>query len=174
MGHTLQRLATVAHDGKLWAFPDSLVGTDSHTPVVNGLAVFGWGVGGIEATTALLGRPIGLLPPRVVGCRLTSAPPPGVLAADIALSLTERLRPADDLRPQSGEAGHSVTIHCRFGRSKPKRRIPQQRHARPSSAIRACRRTGALARALEPATSDGVARRVKAQNRATEAYGVAP
>ena len=92
--HLATVVATASHDGVLWAFPDSLVGTDSHTPMVNGLAVFGWGVGGIEATTALLGQPIGLLPPRVVGCRLTGAPPPGVLAADIALSLTERLRPA--------------------------------------------------------------------------------
>ena len=92
--HLATVVATASRDGVPWAFPDSLVGTDSHTPMVNGLAVFGWGVGGIEATTALLGQPIGLLPPRVVGCRLTGAPPPDVLAADIALSLTERLRPA--------------------------------------------------------------------------------
>ena len=92
--HLATVVATASQDGVLWAFPDSLVGTDSHTPMVNGLGVFGWGVGGIEATTALLGEPVGLLPPRLIGCRLTGTPPPGVLAADIALSLTERLRPA--------------------------------------------------------------------------------
>ncbi len=92
----VEHLATVVADqmvdGTAWAFPDSLVGTDSHTTMVNGLGVFGWGVGGIEATTALLGEPVGILPPVVVGCRLVGAPRADVLAADIALSLTERLR----------------------------------------------------------------------------------
>ena len=58
------------------AFPDSLVGMDSHTPMVNGMGVFGWGVGGIEAATAMFGQPVGLPTPRVVGCRLVGSPLP--------------------------------------------------------------------------------------------------
>jgi aconitate hydratase len=91
--HLATVVATAPRDGERWAFPDTLVGTDSHTPMVNGLGVFGWGVGGIEATTALLGQPVGLLVPRVVGCRVTGAPRPGVLAADVALTLTGLIRP---------------------------------------------------------------------------------
>ncbi|MCK8786991.1 aconitate hydratase AcnA [Roseomonas sp. NAR14] len=85
--------ADSAVDGVRWAFPDSLVGTDSHTPMVNGLGVFGWGVGGIEAMTALLGQPVSLVVPRVVGCRLVGATRAGLLGADIALAVTARLRP---------------------------------------------------------------------------------
>lgn len=94
----IEHLATVVADqmvdGTIWAFPDSLVGTDSHTTMVNGIGVFGWGVGGIEATTALLGEAVGILPPVIVGCRLVGVLRADVLAADIALSLTERLRGA--------------------------------------------------------------------------------
>ena len=91
--HLASIVADAEIDGARWAFPDSLVGTDSHTPMVNGLGVFGWGVGGIEATTALLGQPVSLMVPRVVGCRLVGAPRPGLLGADIALAITARLRP---------------------------------------------------------------------------------
>ena len=150
-----------------------MVGTDSHTPVVNGLAVFGWGVGGIEATTALLGQPIGLLPPRVVGCRLTGAPPPGVLAADIPLSLTERLRPADDLRPQP--ARRAIALPSIVGLVAVSQSGAYAAKAREtklgSPGLLADRRPG---KSAGPATSNGVVRWVKAQNRATEAYGVAP
>ena len=94
----IEHLATVVADrmvdGTTWAFPDSLVGTDSHTTMVNGIGVFGWGVGGIEATTALLGEAVGILPPVIVGCRLVGVLRADVLAADVALSLTERLRGA--------------------------------------------------------------------------------
>jgi aconitate hydratase A / 2-methylisocitrate dehydratase len=79
------------------AFPDSLVGMDSHTPMVNALGVFGWGVGGIEAATAMFRQPVSLLTPRVVGCRLTHAPRPGVMCTDIVLALTNFLRSADVL-----------------------------------------------------------------------------
>ena len=79
------------------AFPDSLVGMDSHTPMVNALGVFGWGVGGIEAATAMFGQPVGLPTPRVVGCRLTGAPRAGVMCTDIVLALTRFLRGADVL-----------------------------------------------------------------------------
>jgi aconitate hydratase len=74
------------------AFPDSLVGMDSHTPMINALGIFGWGVGGIEAATAMLGEPVSLLVPRIVGCRLTGRRRPGVVCTDIVLTLTERLR----------------------------------------------------------------------------------
>src|ERR1051325_2818185 len=92
-----QVVATGERDGRRLAFPDSLVGMDSHTPMVNGLGVFGWGVGGIEAATAMFGQPIGLQTPRVVGCRLTGAPKPGVMCTDVVLALTRFLRAADVL-----------------------------------------------------------------------------
>lgn len=80
----------IAKDGA--AYPDTVVGTDSHTPMVNGLGVLGWGVGGLEATAALLGQPLSLLTPRVIGCELTGRPRDGVIATDVALTLTQRLR----------------------------------------------------------------------------------
>ena len=79
-------------DGTLLAYPDTLVGTDSHTPMVNGLGVLGWGVGGIEAEAAMLGQPIALLTPVVTGVRLAGALRPGVTATDLALTITQLLR----------------------------------------------------------------------------------
>ena len=84
-----------AADGVKVLYPDSLVGMDSHTPMVNCLAVMGWGVGGIEAGSAMLGEPISMLVPEVVGCRLRGKVRPGVTATDIVLTVTERLRCAD-------------------------------------------------------------------------------
>jgi aconitate hydratase len=85
-------VATRPHgDGRV-AFPDSLVGTDSHTTMVNALGVFGWGVGGIEAVSVMLGQPISMLVPPVVGCRLEGAPRAGVTSTDVVLTLVERLR----------------------------------------------------------------------------------
>jgi aconitate hydratase len=89
-----QVVMRATRDGTTLAFPDSLVGMDSHTPMVNGLGVFGWGVGGIEAATAMFGQPVGLPTPRVVGCRLVGAPRAGVMCTDIVLSLTRFLRKA--------------------------------------------------------------------------------
>ncbi|MED5507474.1 MAG: aconitate hydratase AcnA, partial [Planctomycetota bacterium] len=77
-------------DGVL--FPDSLVGTDSHTTMINGLGVLGWGVGGIEAEAVMLGQPIYMLIPEVVGMRLTGTPPEGTTATDLVLRITEVLR----------------------------------------------------------------------------------
>jgi aconitate hydratase len=74
------------------AIPDTLVGTDSHTPMVNGLSVLGWGVGGIEAEAAMLGQPIPLITPKVVGFRMTGALQSGVTATDLVLTVTEMLR----------------------------------------------------------------------------------
>ena len=78
--------------GQRYAYPDSLVATDSHTPMINSLGVMGWGVGGIEAASAILGEPISMLIPEVVGCRLTGKLAPGVTCTDLALSVTQRLR----------------------------------------------------------------------------------
>ena len=78
--------------GELLAYPDTLVGTDSHTTMVNGLGVVGWGVGGIEAEAAMLGQPISMLIPEVIGFRLTNRLPEGATATDLVLTITERLR----------------------------------------------------------------------------------
>ncbi|MGH9308478.1 MAG: aconitase family protein, partial [Vicinamibacterales bacterium] len=79
-------------DGVTLAYPDTLVGTDSHTTMVNGLGVVGWGVGGIEAEAAMLGQPISMLIPDVVGFRLVDRLPEGATATDLVLTITERLR----------------------------------------------------------------------------------
>jgi aconitate hydratase len=79
-------------DGKTVAYPDTLVGTDSHTTMVNGLGVVGWGVGGIEAEAAMLGQPSSMLIPEVLGVRLTGAMPRGATATDLVLLVTEVLR----------------------------------------------------------------------------------
>ena len=79
-------------DGVLRAYPDTCVGTDSHTTMVNGLGVLGWGVGGIEAEAAMLGQPVSMLVPRVVGFKLTGEIPAGATATDVVLTITEMLR----------------------------------------------------------------------------------
>ena len=79
-------------NGVLRAYPDTVVGTDSHTTMVNGLGVLGWGVGGIEAEAALLGQPVSMLIPRVVGFKLSGQMPVGTTATDLALTITESLR----------------------------------------------------------------------------------
>ena len=92
----LEQLATVVtteqRDGVTWAVPDQMIGTDSHTPMVNGIGVLGWGVGGLEAQTVMFGMPTMLRVPDVIGVRLTGALQPGVLATDLALTATQRLR----------------------------------------------------------------------------------
>ena len=79
-------------NGQHWAYPDTLVGTDSHTTMINGLGVLGWGVGGIEAEAAMLGQPISMLIPEVVGFRLTGSLSEGVTATDLVLTVTQMLR----------------------------------------------------------------------------------
>src|SRR5262245_40661191 len=83
---------TEGRDGTTIAYPDTLVGTDSHTTMVNGLGVVGWGVGGIEAEAAMLGQPISMLIPPVLGFRLTGRMLEGATATDLVLTITERLR----------------------------------------------------------------------------------
>jgi len=92
----IEHLAKVIYDrnvdGVLRAYPDTCVGTDSHTTMVNGLGVLGWGVGGIEAEAAMLGQPVSMLIPRVVGFKLTGEIPAGVTATDVVLTITDMLR----------------------------------------------------------------------------------
>ena len=92
----IEHLAKVVYDrtvdGVLRAYPDTCVGTDSHTTMVNGLGVLGWGVGGIEAEAAMLGQPVSMLIPRVVGFKLTGEIPAGVTATDVVLTITDMLR----------------------------------------------------------------------------------
>ncbi|MDH4574230.1 aconitate hydratase AcnA [Salinicola acroporae] len=79
-------------DGKTYAFPDTLVGTDSHTTMINGLGILGWGVGGIEAEAAMLGQPVSMLIPEVVGFKLTGKLKEGITATDLVLTVTQMLR----------------------------------------------------------------------------------
>ena len=92
----LEQLATVVRteqrDGQDWIVPDMMIGTDSHTPMVNGIGVLGWGVGGLEAQTVMFGMPTMLRIPDVIGVELTGALSPGVLATDLALTVTQQLR----------------------------------------------------------------------------------
>jgi len=87
-----QTVWTKTEGGKTYAFPDTLVGTDSHTTMINGLSVLGWGVGGIEAEAAMLGQPISMLIPEVVGFELTGKMPEGATATDLVLRVVEMLR----------------------------------------------------------------------------------
>lgn len=91
-------------DGKTFAFPDTLVGTDSHTTMINGLGVLGWGVGGIEAEAAMLGQPISMLIPEVIGFKLTGKLPEGITATDLVLTITQMLR-------QKGVVGKFVEFY---------------------------------------------------------------
>ncbi len=95
---------TRAEGGETFAFPDTLVGTDSHTTMINGLGVLGWGVGGIEAEAAMLGQPISMLIPDVVGFRLTGALREGITATDLVLTVVEMLR-------KKGVVGKFVEFH---------------------------------------------------------------
>ncbi|MFQ5533689.1 MAG: aconitate hydratase AcnA [Sphingomonadales bacterium] len=99
-----QTVWTRDEDGRTVAYPDTLVGTDSHTTMVNGLAVLGWGVGGIEAEAAMLGQPISMLIPEVVGFKLSGGLSEGVTATDLVLTVVEMLR-------QQGVVGKFVEFH---------------------------------------------------------------
>jgi len=133
---------TKTENGKMVAYPDTLVGTDSHTTMINGLGVLGWGVGGIEAEAAMLGQPISMLIPDVIGFRLTGKLKEGITATDLVLRVVELLRKkgvvdkfvdrcrndqlSEVVRPSGGHgrarrsvrksAGH--VARCQFGRSR--------------------------------------------------------
>ncbi|MFZ4675646.1 MAG: aconitase family protein, partial [Nodosilinea sp.] len=95
---------TKAENGETVAYPDTLVGTDSHTTMINGLSVLGWGVGGIEAEAAMLGQPISMLIPEVVGFKLTGQLPEGATATDLVLTVVQMLR-------QKGVVGKFVEFY---------------------------------------------------------------
>jgi len=99
-----QTVWTKSLEGKTYAFPDTLVGTDSHTTMINGLSVLGWGVGGIEAEAAMLGQPISMLIPEVVGFELNGKLPEGATATDLVLRVVEMLR-------QKGVVGKFVEFY---------------------------------------------------------------
>lgn len=99
-----QTVWTKQEDGKLYAFPDTLVGTDSHTTMINGLGVLGWGVGGIEAEAAMLGQPVSMLIPEVIGFKLTGKLKEGITATDLVLTVTQMLR-------QKGVVGKFVEFY---------------------------------------------------------------
>ena len=111
----LSRVVFAAPDGR--AFCDTLVGTDSHTTMVNGLGVLGWGVGGIEAEAAMLGQPLSMLLPPVVGLRISGELRPGTTATDVVLTVTELLR-------AHGVVGHSSSATDRAWLPCPSRRAP--------------------------------------------------
>ena len=102
--HLAQVVWTSEADGTVIAYPDTLVGTDSHTTMVNGLAVLGWGVGGIEAEAAMLGQPVSMVIPEVIGFRLTGALKEGATATDLVLTVTQMLR-------ERGVVGKFVEFH---------------------------------------------------------------
>ncbi|MEM6745975.1 MAG: aconitate hydratase AcnA [Pseudomonadota bacterium] len=87
-----QTVWTAEHGGETYAYPDTCVGTDSHTTMVNGLSVLGWGVGGIEAEAAMLGQPVSMLIPDVIGFKMTGKLPEGATATDLVLTVTKMLR----------------------------------------------------------------------------------
>ena len=99
-----QTVWTAERNGETFAYPDTLVGTDSHTTMVNGLSVLGWGVGGIEAEAAMLGQPISMLIPEVVGFKMTGKLPEGTTATDLVLTVTQMLR-------QKGVVGKFVEFY---------------------------------------------------------------
>ena len=90
--HLGRVVMTGQKDGELWAYPDTVFGTDSHTTMINGLGVLGWGVGGIEAEAAMLGQPSSMLIPQVVGFKLSGKLPEGATATDLVLTVTQMLR----------------------------------------------------------------------------------
>ena len=137
----LEYLARVVESRDGQAFPDTLVGTDSHTTMVNGLGVLGWGVGGIEAEAAMLGQPVSMLVPQVVGFRLTGELPEGATATDLVLTVTQMLRE----RGVVASSSSSTAPGCRTCRSPTARRSGtcRPRWAPPARSSRSTRRRSA-------------------------------
>ena len=144
--------------GETLAYPDTLVGTDSHTTMVNGLGVVGWGVGGIEAEAAMLGQPISMLIPEVLGFRLVNRLPEGATATDLVLTVTERLRKqASSGSSSSSSARVSRSDDCRSRDARQHvarvrrhdRHLPDRRHdARLPAAHRPGRAAGSARRGV--------------------------
>ena len=123
---------TTEVEGKLRAYPDTLVGTDSHTTMINGLGVLGWGVGGIEAEAAMLGQPVSMLLPQVVGFKLSGKLKEGATATDLVLTVTEMLR-------KLGVVGKFVEFYGAGMTSRPKRNpqstVSETRNAKKTAAM---------------------------------------
>ena len=134
-----------ANGGNPVAFPDTLVGTDSHTTMVNGLSVLGWGVGGIEAEAAMLGQPISMLIPEVVGFRLTGELKDGVTATDLVLTVTEMLRRAGRGRQVRRVLRHRASPICR-SRTAPPSPTWRRNMARPAASSPSTRRRSPISR----------------------------
>ena len=116
----LEHLARVVMTEDGWAFPDVCLGTDSHTTMINGLGVLGWGIGGIEAEAAMLGQSISINVPGVVGVYLRGALPAGSTATDLVLTITERLRATESsASSSSSQAQASPTFRWPTGRRSP-------------------------------------------------------
>ena len=98
----IEYLARVVETDGDWAYPDLCLGTDSHTTMVNGLGVLGWGIGGIEAEASMLGQPLSIVLPDVLGFRLTGELPPGATATDLVLTVTQIAAPARCCRQVRG------------------------------------------------------------------------
>ena len=120
----IENLARVVMARGGQAYPDTVVGTDSHTTMVNGLGVLGWGVGGIEAEAAMLGQPVSMLIPRVVGFKLSGELPAGVTATDLVLTITEMLR-------KHGAVGKFVEFYGRGRHSGAARQSRDHRQHEP-------------------------------------------
>ena len=158
----LEYLARVVFDDDGTLYPDTLVGTDSHTTMINGLGVLGWGVGGIEAEAAMLGQPMSMLIPRVVGFRLSGELPEGSTATDLVLTVTQMLR-------EHGVVGKFVEFYGP-GRAEPAARRPRDdRQHEPGVRLDVRdvpdrRRDAALPRVLRPpAGADRAGRGVRAR-----------
>jgi aconitate hydratase len=154
----VERLATVVREGRdrdgAVAFPDTLVGTDSHTTMINGLGVVGWGVGGIEAEAVMLGQPLFMLTPQVVGVRLHGAVKPGVTATDVTLTITHLLRKkgvVDKIVEFYGPAlsSISVTDRCTIANMAPEYGATAGFFPVDAATVEFLRRTGRPARVVE-------------------------
>jgi aconitate hydratase len=108
-----QTVWTKEENGEITAYPDTCVGTDSHTTMINGLGVLGWGVGGIEAEAAMLGQPISMLLPEVIGFRLTGKLKEGVTATDLVLTVVQMLRKKGVVSASSSNSSAPAWIRCR-------------------------------------------------------------
>ena len=125
------------------AYPDTLVGTDSHTTMVNGLGVLGWGVGGIEAEAAMLGQPVTMLIPQVIGFKLTGSLPAGTTATDLVLTVTEMLRKKGRRRQVRRILRRRTAAACRSP-TAPRSRTCRRSSARPAPSFPSMRKPSAI------------------------------
>ena len=150
--------------GKPLAYPDTLVGTDSHTTMINGLGVLGWGVGGIEAEAAMLGQPVSMLIPQVVGVRLRNQLREGSTATDLVLTVTEMLR-KKRRRRQVRRVLRPRTAQPAAGRSRHHRQHGARNTARPAASSRWTKRRCAISASADAPTSTSALSRPTSRSR---------